>query len=110
MTTLRVLAVLGGAAVLVAVGAGIAVPRRPAPRVAERPAATVVPASVHIPASSPAPQSRAAVAPGILARAVEARALERAPSCPAPAATPDPATCPAPRDAVEIQWDVRKDP
>ena len=57
--------------------------------------------------------ARPSMPPGILARAADARALERAPRCPLPPADPEP-TCGAEqreeREPIEIEWEVARDP
>ncbi len=61
----------------------------------------------------PAPFSgaeRPHVPAGILARAADARALERGPSCPPPAAALAPPVCaPEGRESIEIEWHVAQD-
>jgi hypothetical protein len=115
VTGLRLLAAAGGALALAALGAGLLPGRRAPEPVRPPPAAAraaAIPAAVAD-AGASAPDLRAVPA-GILARAADARALdrdpERAPLCrPAPAPRRE-ASCAPPRDSVEIQWDVGKDP
>lgn len=118
MTGLRLLAaVAGGTLALAGLGAGLLLPDRrapvpvpPPPPAAPAPAST--PATV-LEASAAVPDLRAVPA-GILARAAHARALDRdRDPGPVPLCRPAPrrdATCAPPRDTVEIQWDVGKDP
>ena len=115
MTALR-LAALAVGAIAVAVIGGVSLPYSRRAVVAARPA---VSASVVQAAAAPvapgvgAPSSDLHVLPpGILGRAAAARALERtpAPACGPAAARPEADACPSGRDAVEIQWDVGRDP
>ena len=130
MTSGRSLVLAAVAAALAAIGIGtgaVGVPRR-APRVPP-PAAAAAPALVPGPAATPTTASpvllpvraapvaalsasdlHRAVPPGILARAAEARALERATVCASPAPAPEETACdPARRGSVEIEWEVARD-
>jgi hypothetical protein len=108
VTGLRLLAAAVAVAALGALGARLApAPRREAP---PRPAAAASPrpaeaAAVHV---TGGPDLRDVPA-GILARAADARALERGPVC-RPSAPRGEAACAPQRDTVEIQWDVVRDP
>ncbi len=96
---------------------------RGTPAVAEKPVpddatlavipATLSPASAREPVPVRRTGRRASVPPGVLARAAEARALERGPVCPpTPGAVPaGPAACaPEPLVRVEIEWDGAREP
>lgn len=123
MTPVRLAVLVGAAAAIAAAGAGVLLPHRPGPGAPEpaasAPAASVpvpsapapVPAATvtPIPAASPPPQARESVPPGILSRAADARALDRAPAC-TPAPARDQSCAPAQRDDVEVQWDVGREP
>ncbi len=108
MTGLRLLAAALAATALAAGGAAMVVPRRPPGPAAEPASAVVAATGAAFPAGTPVPDAREVVPPGILARAAGARALERAPVC---VPTPAPETeCAPPRDSVEIEWDVGREP
>jgi hypothetical protein len=85
-----------------------AAPRSPQP--AEHRASSVVPASLE-PAPGrtrrpvPGTERRPTLPPGVLSRAADAKALERAPECPPPAPA-GPVECSPQPDRVEIEWDV----
>ena len=77
-------------------------------------APSVVPASLepapdrtHRPASGT--DRRPTLPPGVLSRAADAKALERAPECPPPAPA-GPVECSPQPDRVEIEWDVGPEP
>jgi hypothetical protein len=75
-------------------------PAAPAP-VAAEPRAEPLP-----PAPFPAPE-RTRVPAGILARAANARALDRGPACPPVQPPEEPARCsPEQRESIEIEWHV----
>jgi hypothetical protein len=127
MTSARSLVLPAMAAALAAVGIGAAavgVPRRAPPAAVAAPALVPGPAATDttsVPVLLPvhaAPASvlsasdlHRAVPPGILSRAAEARALERATACPSPAPEPSEETAcdPARRGSVEIDWEVARD-
>jgi hypothetical protein len=63
-----------------------------------------------LPAAHFSGAERPHVPAGILARAADARALERGPSCPPPAAALAPPVCaPEGRESIEIEWHVAQD-
>lgn len=111
--TLRLVAAGSAVLALAALAAVGAAPRRahaPARQpatAAPAPIAAVVPAARVVPRAAE-PDLRDVPA-GIIARAADARALERAPACRGPARRAEGA-CAPPRDAVEIRWDVGKEP
>jgi hypothetical protein len=92
--------------------AGVFSPRLPgaAPPAAAARAAAPAPTA---PAGEPLPplvlpeRARSQVPAGILARAAEARALDRGPSCSAPDREHAPPRCASePRETIEIEWHV----
>jgi hypothetical protein len=114
VTGLRALAAGLGAAALAAL---VSCRDAPAPRAAADtaepklgvvPSATLPPVSPRI-TSTVGPGLRPAVPPGVLSRAADARALDRALKCP-PARPAAEACPPGPRDAVEIEWDGAREP
>jgi len=115
VTALR-LAALAVGAIAVAVIGGVSLPRARRAAVAVRPPASAsavqaAAARAAFGVGAPSPDLHD-LSPGILGRAAAARALERtpAPACGPAAARPEADACPSGRDAVEIQWDVGRDP
>jgi hypothetical protein len=120
VTSLRVAALVAGALALSAAAPFLRPPvRRATAPAASAPAALAPPA---VPAAAPAalpaafPAGAASpdlhgVPPGILSRAADARALERAPApiC-RPSARAEATACAPGRDTVEVQWDVAREP
>lgn len=112
MTGLRALAGLVGVAALAAIGSLFAPLERPAaPSRPHPPLADVQ--NVTTPAAFGAgarPTDVHDVPAGIIQRAADARALERAPALPQACTSPEsaaaPAACPPGRETVEIDWDV----
>ena len=73
-------------------------------------AASAASVATGLPLSGPGRPSSPNVPPGVLSRAADARALERAPACP-PVPRVDAARCPpGTRDVVEIEWEAAREP
>jgi len=110
MITIRLLAGIGATAAVAGFIAGVFSPRLPA---AAPPAAAPVPAAAFD-AGEPLPplalpeRARPQVPAGILARAADARALDRGPSCAAPdVGRLELARCASEqRESIEIEWHV----
>jgi hypothetical protein len=114
VTALRVVALAAGALALAVAGAGLVPRRSTAPvRPAAQPAqvAVVKPAVAATAAASKPARDLRDLPAGMLSRAADARALDRAPT---PACRPPPrqddAACAPKRDTVEVRWDVGKGP
>jgi hypothetical protein len=110
----RTLLAIGAAAAVAGFVVGVL-----GPRVGEGQARAAVPPPDASDASSGAPlapvprreAARPRVPAGILARAADARALERAPACGAAARDHEPARCaPVERETIDIEWHVARDP
>lgn len=105
---------LGAGAVVALVGASLFLRLSPEerfePKAPPAAAASVGPvaATTTLRAKAAAPDLRDLPA-GIIARAANARSLERAPAC-RPQPPRDESACAPQRDTVEIRWDVAKEP
>jgi hypothetical protein len=66
---------------------------------------SLAPASGRTRRPAPGTERRPSLPPGVLSRAADAKALERAPECPPPAPA-GPVECGPQPDRVEIEWDV----
>ncbi|HEX9306011.1 MAG TPA: hypothetical protein VF894_00880 [Anaeromyxobacter sp.] len=113
MMPLRLLAAIAAAA-LGALGAGLVAPRLHAAFGSPAPV-SVLRAHASGGPLAPAPfvpPMRPSVPAGILARAADARALERGPSCPPPTPTASAreACGTEEREAIEIEWHVDREP
>ncbi len=107
MMPIRLLAGIAATAAVAGFIAGVFSPRLPA---AAPPAAAAVPAAAPepLPPLALPERARPQVPAGILARAADARALDRGPSCAAPdVGRLEPPRCASEqRESIEIEWHV----
>lgn len=114
MISVRHLLLAAAAAVALA---GTSLILRGSPAERREPAVPPPPAPAAVPPAGPTTSLRKKAAgsdlrdvpAGIIARAANARSLERAPAC-RPLPRQSDAACPPHRDTVEIRWDVAKEP